>query len=306
MKLSIVSTLYFSEKYIVEFYERISVIANKYTDDFEIIFVNDGSNDSSNEIVVGLHRKDSRVKLVELSRNFGHHKAIMTGLRKATGERVFLIDVDLEEEPELLHDFWDVMDQEKDVDVVYGVQECRKGRLNERLTGRLFYKIFNWLSDTPIPENYLTVRLMTNSYVSELTSYGETQFNFSILTELTGFKQMAVSVKKNSTSETTYTLSKKIVLLVDAITSSSSKPLYLVFAFGSVVTALSCSYILKILFDTLILGRALEGWPSLIVSIWFLGGVLSMFLGVVGLYISRIYIETKKRPYIHIKSTIGL
>jgi len=306
MKLSIVTTLYYSAEYIAEFYKRITETAKKITDNYEIIFVNDGSLDNSSSIVIDLNQQDGRVKLVDLSRNFGHHKAIMTGLVKSSGDRVFLIDVDLEEDPELLEHFSEIMNKDNDVEVVYGVQETRKGKFIERITGKVFYKIFNSLSDTPIPRNYMTVRLMTARYVSELISYREAQFNFSILTELTGFNQTAVTVKKHSTSVTTYTPSKKLRMLVDAVTSSSSKPLYMVFYFGSVVTLVSCMYIFKILFDTLFLGSKLEGWPSIIVSIWFFGGVLSMFLGVVGLYISRIYIETKKRPYIHIKNSVGL
>ena len=127
MKLSIVTTLYKSSPYIDEFYVRISKEAQKITNDYEIIFVDDGSPDDSLLKVVALYERDSRVKVVELSRNFGHHKAIMTGLSCAKGDFVFLIDSDLEEAPELLGSFWNELQKEDDLDVVYGVQEKRKG-----------------------------------------------------------------------------------------------------------------------------------------------------------------------------------
>ena len=145
MKLSIVTTLYKSSPYIDEFYARISKEAQKITDDYEIIFVDDGSPDDSLQKAVALYEKDSKVKVIELSRNFGHHKAIMTGLSHAKGEFVFLIDSDLEEEPELLGKFWEELHKEKELDVVFGVQESRKGGWFEKFTGGLFWKLINFM-----------------------------------------------------------------------------------------------------------------------------------------------------------------
>ena len=173
MKLSIVTTLYKSSPYIDEFYARISKEAQKITDDYEIIFVDDGSPDDSLQKAVALYEKDSKVKVIELSRNFGHHKAIMTGLSHAKGEFVFLIDSDLEEEPELLGKFWEELHKEKELDVVFGVQESRKGGWFEKWSGEMFYKVFNYFSGVKIPKNFLTVRLMKQNYVKNLTSFQE-------------------------------------------------------------------------------------------------------------------------------------
>jgi len=306
MKLSIVTTMYRSAPYIEEFYRRIVLVAEEITDDFEVIMVNDGSPDNSLEIAVSLHNKDSRLKVVDLSRNFGHHKAIMVGLRIAKGDLVFLIDVDLEEEPELLKEFYNQFTAQRELDVLYGVQARRKGGVFEVFSGWLFYKIVNWLCDTPIPKNFLTIRLMTSRYVQELIKYTETQFNFSTLTVLTGFTQKEIKIVKKSTSQSTYTFTKKLVLLLDIITSSSAKPLYIVFYVGMAITFLSFLYIINIIYNVLVLGHGVQGWPSLIVSIWFLGGLICMFIGIVGLYISRIYIETKRRPDSHIRSVWGI
>ena len=145
MKLSIVTTLYYSAPYLQEFYARIKQAAETITDDYEIILVNDGSPDQSLETAVFLYNHDPHVKVIDLSRNFGHHKAAMTGLAHAVGELVFQIDVDLEEEPELLTKFYEIFEA-SDADAVYGVQDKRKGGLVERATGWLFYTVFNLLS----------------------------------------------------------------------------------------------------------------------------------------------------------------
>src|SRR5256885_14440017 len=149
MKLSIVTTLYYSAPYLDEFYDRACAAAEKFTRDFEIILVNDGSPDNSLEVALSIYQKDHRVKVIDLSRNFGHHKAMMTGLAHASGELVFLIDCDLEEEPELLERFHRELIA-SGADVVYGVQQKRKGDLFERVSGTLFFKLFNALSSQSI------------------------------------------------------------------------------------------------------------------------------------------------------------
>ncbi|MCH7501573.1 MAG: glycosyltransferase family 2 protein, partial [Nitrospinae bacterium] len=153
MRLSIVSTLYNSAPHLLEFYERLTQCAQGITHDYEMILVNDGSPDASLDLALQLYEKDQRIRVIDLSRNFGHHKAKMTGLQHARGEYVFLIDSDLEEPPETLKRFWDEMQKARDLDVVFGVQEKRKGGLFERVSGAVFYKIINWFGDVKIPEN---------------------------------------------------------------------------------------------------------------------------------------------------------
>src|SRR3954462_9074944 len=152
MKLSIVSTLYRSSATIDEFYRRAIAAAEGLSKNFELVLVNDGSPDDSRERALALHAADPRVVIVDLSRNYGHHKAMMTGLTHARGDLVFLIDSDLEEEPELLPVFADAL-RAADADVVYGVQHRRRGHLVERVSGWLFFGIFNALSETSIPAN---------------------------------------------------------------------------------------------------------------------------------------------------------
>jgi putative glycosyltransferase len=300
MDLSIVTTLYCSAPHLEELYARLCATAERVTANFEIVLVNDSSPDNSLEIALSLYRKDKRVRVIDLSRNFGHHKAIMTGLAHAGGDLVFLVDSDLEEEPELLEMFY-LRLRETNADVVFGVQQKRKGGLFERTSGSLFYKIFNVLSTYPIPENAITARLMTRKYVSVLVEYREREMMISGLWTLTGFKQVPQPVKKLQRSPTTYSLRRKVAHLVNAITSFSSKPLEMIFYLGCVISFLSAVAAVDLIVRKLFFGALLQGWPSLIVSIWLLGGLTIFSLGVIGIYLSKIFIEVKQRPYTSIR-----
>lgn len=305
MMLSIVTTLYNSAPYIEEFYDRVSAAASQITHDFEVVFVNDGSPDNSLEVALELYRKYPRIVIVDLSRNFGHHKAMMTGLIHARGDLVFLLDSDLEEEPELLHKFYDEM-QRTGADVVFGVQEQRKGKLFERVSGSLYFKVFNLFSTHPIPTNHITARLMTRGYVSALIGHQEREFVMSGLWALTGFQQVPLTVRKHQKPTSTYGLGRKISHLVNAITSFSNKPLVLIFYLGCVIVLISSIAAIDLIVRKLLFGTLLEGWASLIVSIWLLGGLTIFCLGVIGIYLAKVFIEVKQRPYTIVKQTYGI
>lgn len=305
MMLSIVTTLYNSAPYLEEFHDRVCKAASQITHDYEIIFVNDGSPDNSLEVVLELHRKYPRVGIVDLSRNFGHHKAMMTGLIHARGDLVFLLDSDLEEEPELLHKFYDEMNR-TGADVVFGVQEQRKGKMFERVSGSLYFKVFNMFSTHPIPMNHITARLMTRAYVSALIGHQEREFVMSGLWALTGFEQAPLTVRKHHKPTSTYGFGRKISHLVNAITSFSNKPLVLIFYLGCFIVFVSLIAAIDLILRKIIYGTLLEGWASLIVSIWLLGGLTIFCLGVIGIYLSKVFIEVKQRPYTIVKQTYGL
>lgn len=303
--LSIVTTLYNSATYLEEFHDRVCKAAGRITSDFEIILVNDGSPDNSLAVALDLYRKDPRVGIVDLSRNFGHHKAMMTGLIHARGDLVFLLDSDLEEEPELLLKFYDEM-QHTGADVVFGVQEQRKGKLFERVSGSLYFKVFNLFSTQRIPSNHITARLMTRRYVAALAGHQEREFVMSGLWALTGFQQQPLKVRKHSKKTSTYGLGRKISHLVNAITSFSNKPLVLIFYLGCVIVLVSSIAAIDLIVRKLLFGTLLEGWASLIVSIWLLGGLTIFCLGVIGIYLAKVFIEVKQRPYTIVKQTYGL
>jgi len=301
MKLSIVATLYQSAPYINEFHERATATARQLVgDDYEIVLVNDGSPDNSLDLAIKLTEQDSHVVVVDLSRNFGHHKAMMTGLARAKGELVFLIDSDLEEEPECLLSFYDQIKRER-CDVVYGVQEHRKGNWFERWSGQWFYGFFKTLTGLTLPENVVTARLMVRRYVDALLCHQEREVFMAGLWHTTGFDQRPQLIKKHHTSETSYTLRRKISLLVNSVTSFSSAPLVGIFYLGVAISLFALAYIAYLVTHWLFLAKPMSGWTSVMASIWLIGGMVISFIGVVGIYLSKIFSETKQRPYTIVK-----
>jgi putative glycosyltransferase len=305
VKLSVVATLYQSAPYIEEFHRRVSAAALEVAgDDYEIVFVNDGSPDNSLETAVQLGKMDAHVVVVDLSRNFGHHKAMMTGMEHAKGECIFLIDSDLEEEPEYLPLFAERMSQIS-CDVVYGVQEKRKGGVIERWTGQWYYRFFKLLTGMALPENVLTARLMTRRYVDALLQHREREIFLGGIWHITGFLQVPYVAKKHSTSETTYTFKRKMSLLVNSVTSFSNAPLVGIFYFGLFLSAIAIAYIFYLVIHWIFLSRPLSGWTSVMASIWLLGGLVISFIGVIGIYLSKIFSETKQRPYTIVRQIYG-
>lgn len=297
MKLSIVTTLYQSAPYISEFHERASSAAKQMVgDDYEIILVNDGSPDNSLDLAISLTEQDTHVVVVDLSRNFGHHKAMMTGLAYAKGDQIFLIDSDLEEEPEWLLKFNEQIVRER-CDVVYGAQEKRKGGVFERSTGAVFYKLFRKLTGVNQPNNIVTARLMTKRYVQALIGHQERELNIGGLWIITGFKQTTQLVHKHSTSPTTYTVSGKFGHLVNAVTSFSSLPLVYTFYSGLFISISALFFMAYLFFRYFFILSPPSGYTSLIASIWFFSGLIIFFLGMQGIYISKIFSEVKQRPY---------
>lgn len=301
MKLSIVTTLFSSENYIQEFYERASSVANKIVgDDYEIIFVDDGSPDDSLKIVCNILKKDSHLKVIELSKNFGHHKAMMTGLKNTSGDKIFLLDSDLEESPEYLQDFFDEMIG-TGADVIFGVQDTRKGKKFERFTGEIFWQFIKSITGLPFQKNLSTIRLMTRDYVDALTKHNESEIFIAGLWLITGFKQNSILISKSSKNNTSYSLRAKLSLLVNSITSFSNKPLVAIFYAGFFISISSLCYIFFLTYSKFYLMQPLAGWTSVMASVWFLGGLIISFLGIIGIYLSKMFIETKNRPYTIIK-----
>src|SRR5438105_13466193 len=304
MDLSIVTNLYYSAPYLEEFNERASATAQGVATNFEIVLVNDGSPDDSLQIAISLHQKDKRVRVIDLSRNFGHHKAMMTGLAHARGELVFLIDCDLEEEPELVKKFHRELEATQ-AEVVFGVQQKRRGGLFERVSGSIFFKLFNFLSTDPIPPNVITARLMTRKYVRALVQHKERETLIAGLWTLTGFYQVSLPVEKHRKDSSTYDLRRKVSQFVNAVTSFSNKPLVMIFYLGCAILLLSAIAALVLVIRKVFFGALLLGWPSLIISIWLLGGLTIFRLGVIGIYLSKMFIEVKQRPYTIVRQLYG-
>lgn len=297
------TSLYKSEPYIVEFYERIKAVAEHKFLSFQIILVNDGSPDNSIAVASELVNKDPRVEVVDLSRNFGQHNAMMTGLRFAKGEQVFLIDIDLEEPPELLGKFSDELRNNPEVDFVFGVVKRRGKKIFGDMGGRLFYYVFNYLSEYRLPHNIAMARLMRRNCVDALLQYQENQIFIGGLFQHIGFRQKIVEIEKSYKGVTSYNFRRKVNLMLDAVTSFSEKPLRIIFFVGALIWSVSAVYLFIVLLQKIFTNLQL-GWASLFASIWFLGGIILMALGIIGVYLSKMFLEIKRRPVTLVKSHI--
>lgn len=293
--LSIVTTIYCSERTIEEFVERALAAGTKVAADVDLVIVDDGSPDGAAEVVRGIVDRNPQVRLVQLSRNFGHHRALLAGLQYASGERVFLIDSDLEEAPELLIEMARAIEANP-VDCLYGVQEGgRKGGLVERLAGRGFYWIFGALSEVKMPENVSTVRLMSRRYVRSLLQFRDKNPVFVPLSVLAGYPQAAFPFAKQSTSESTYSLRRRISLMVLAITTFSGRPLQLMFTASLMLAALGFIYGAYVVIRALT-GTVQDGWSSLMAVVVFFFSLNAVFTGLIGLYVKQVLEEVKDRP----------
>lgn len=301
--LSIVTTAYRSQSTIDEFIKRAMAAAEQVSSQIELIVVDDGSPDQSADVVRRIIDRDNRVRLVRFSRNFGHHKALLAGLEHSRGELVFLIDSDLEEAPELLIDMFAAF-KRNPVDCLYGVQKSRKGGYVERVSGRLFYWLYGALSEVEIPENVATVRLMTRRYINSFLLYQDKNPIFVPLSVLTGYPQAAFEFTKQNTSRTTYSLRRRIALMVFALTAFSGKPLQMMFTLSVLLSGIGFVYGLYVI------GMALfrdvqDGWSSLMAVVVFFFSLNALFTGLIGLYVKQVLDEVKQRPRTVVQEVFG-
>lgn len=295
--ISILTSLYYSEPFIEELYTRTCAVLSDITDDYEFVFVDDGSPDNGVAKVKELIERDTRVRCVELSRNFGHHQAVVCGLEYSRGDYVFLFDSDLDEPPELLKTFYDaVMENPEEIDVVYGKRKKRTGSLFYRLSGTLHYKVLNSLSYIHVPENQITARLMSRRYVDALLQFPETNVYLAGIMVLAGFRQVGVPVEKVPKGHSTYTLRRKLGQVINAILTTSNRPLTYIASLGLVIAILALLAASGLAVRLVIQNESVEGWLIVLASLWFLGGLIIFSIGVVGVYVGRTFLQVKNRP----------
>lgn len=300
--LSIVSTLYRSMPTIDEFVERATAAAIELAgDSYEIVLVNDGSPDASLERALELAETYPNLVIADLSRNFGHHVALLEGVRQARGSLVYLIDSDLEEDPEWLVQFHRVL-LEKNADVVYGYQEARKGGLFERISGAIYWSVFRRLSGLDMPANPVTCRLMTRRYVDALLQFGEVEVSIGGIFALTGFEQIAVLVRKGHTSRSTYSLRLKMWHFVNSVSAFSTTPLNAIFLLGLVVSSIGVAILAYLLYIGLFQDQSPAGWASVMASVWLIGGLLISSVGIIAIYLGKVFSEVKGRPRAIVRS----
>ncbi len=304
--LSIVSTMYRSRPFLEQFLALcVEAVHQIGVDDYEIVLVNDGSPDDSLAYARERCRDLDRLVVVDLSRNFGHHPAMQAGLAQARGELIFLIDCDLEVSPLTLADFYASL-RESGSDLVFGYQAARKGGALERVSGGLFWKGFNLLSETTIPENTVTERLMTRRFRDALLQLGDRNLFLGGMMSWTGFQQRGIAVGKTQRQgQSTYTLLKRVQLMSTAISSFSAQPLLWLFNCGLVITLLSFSYGAYLVARKLIFGDALMGYTSVMAFMAFSLGVLTTSVGLVGVYVGKIFSQVQNRPTYLLRAIYG-
>lgn len=294
--ISVVSTMYRSRGFLEAFLDQTLAALRTTGESFEIVLVNDGSPDDSRDYAVSRCADIAELVVVDLSRNFGHHHAMQAGLAHARGERVWLIDCDLEVPPAALL----VMDEKvrsSGADMVYGYQEARKGGWFERWSGALFWRGLNALSDTRVPENVLTERVMTRRFVAALLRLGDRNLFLGGMMSWTGFVQLGVPVaKKQREGQSSYTLLRRLQLMVNAISSFSAKPLTWMFHAGLGITLLSFCYVLYLVMRKLMFGDALLGFTSLAAMVALSLGISTTGLGLLGIYLGKVFTQVQNRP----------
>lgn len=295
--LSIVAPCYNEEDVIDIFLEKIFYILQKLDKSFEIVFVNDGSRDSTLEILKEKAKEFQEIRVINLSRNFGKEAAMTAGIDATKGEVVVPIDVDLQDPPELILDF--VKKYEEGFDVVIGKRTDRTtDSAAKRVSAELFYKMHNKISDIEIPHNVGDYRLMSRRVVEELKKLPETQRFMKGIFAWLGFKTATIEYKRESRAagETSFNGWKLWNFALDGITSFSTAPLRVWLYVGIILAFISFLYGSWIVLKTLIFGVDSPGYASMITVVLFLGGIQLMGIGILGEYIGRIYLESKNRP----------
>lgn len=301
-QISLVSTMYRSRPFLESFLTAcLEAVRQLPLDDFEIVLVNDGSPDDSLAYALQRQQDIPQLVVIDLSRNFGHHHAMHAGLQHARGNLVFLIDCDLEVSPMTLPTFYGKL-CETGCDMVFGYQETRKGGWFEKISGGLFWKGFNLLSETKIPESVVTERIMTRRFVDALLQMGDRNLFLGGMMSWTGFQQVGLVVgKEQRHGQSTYTLIKRIDLMVNAVSSFSSQPLVWLFNAGAAITATSFAYVVYLVARKLLFGDAVLGFTSVMAFVAVSLGILTTAIGIVGIYLGKVFNQVQNRPTYIIK-----
>jgi dolichol-phosphate mannosyltransferase len=306
--LSVVTPVYQEEEGIREFHRRLTsaLVALPPGIGYEVVYVNDGSTDRSLELLRGIATTDERVRVVSLSRNFGHQRAITAGVDHATGDAVVVIDSDLQDPPEVILEM--VERWRKGFKVVYGVRTSRAGETRFKLwTSKLFYGIVDRMSEVSLPRQAGDFRLLDRAVVDVLVDMPERNRYVRGMVAWVGFAQCGVEYERDAryAGQTNYTLVKMVHLAFDGITSFSDRPLRFAAKCGALVTALSFAFALWVVGASIVdPSGGSRGWPSLMAAVLFLGGIQLLSIGVLGEYVGRTYRETKGRPHYVVEETI--
>ncbi|MDZ5610014.1 glycosyltransferase family 2 protein [Bacillus pseudomycoides] len=297
-KITILVPAYNEQEVLDQLYNRLNKVMNSISNyEFEILFVNDGSRDNTVQIIKSLRAFDERISYVDLSRNFGKETAMIAGLDYAQGDAVIILDADLQDPPELIPEmikYW-----EEGYDDVFARRRSRSGETwFKKWTANTFYKILQKTTKIQIQKNTGDFRLLDRRCVEALKQLRETQRYTKGMFSWIGYQKKEILFDRDprAAGETKWNYLKLIDLAIEGITSFTTAPLRLSAFFGCVISVFAFIYMIWIITKTLVFGESVQGYPSLMTAILFLGGIQLISLGIIGEYLGRIFNETKKRP----------
>jgi len=306
IQYSIIVPLYNEELVVDETYKRLKSVMDTTNEEYEIIFVNDGSRDKTVEITKEICKKDSNIKLLNFSRNFGHQVAITAGMDHSVGNAVIVIDADLQDPPEVMLKM--IEKWKNGYEVVYGQRVKRNGEtFFKKMSAKIFYRTLNSMTDVNIPVDTGDFRLIDRKVCEALKSIPEKNRYVRGLVSWTGFKQTGVEFEREEryAGETKYPLKKMIKFAMDAITSFSYKPLKIATFTGTVISVVSFFYLILVIFEKIFTDLTVPGWSSIIAISLLFNGLMFIMIGIIGEYVGRIYDEVKGRPLYIIGDKLG-
>lgn len=294
---SFIIPVYNEETGLLELFSRMESTLEKLDGNAEILFIDDGSKDQSYEILSAQNKKDSRFKVIKFSRNFGHQNAVTAGMDLSKGRAVIIMDADLQDPPEVVFDL--IANWKAGFDVVHAVRQSRAGESwFKLLTANVFYRFLEKITETKIVRNAGDFRLMDRKVVDAFCRLREQHRFIRGLSCWVGFKQSCVLYERQAryAGETKYPLKRMIKLAVNAITSFSDWPLQLAFKIGILVSCLSFITAISLIVLSFSKVMLVPGWASIMVFMGFLNGMMMMMMGLIGIYVGRIFEQIKSRP----------
>lgn len=303
--LSIVIPVYNEEENLPELQRRLTAVLPGLVEDYEILYVDDGSRDRSASIIREFHDGDARVKLVRLSRNFGHQAALNAGLDQADGDAVVLMDADLQDPPEVIEEL--VSRWRSGADVVHAVRERRAGNPIKRASYKAFYRIYRRLADIDVPIDSGDFCLLDSRVVAAIRELPEVERFLRGLRAWVGYNQEFVPYDRPDryAGEPKYSWSGLVRLALDGLFSFSAVPLRLASFLGFFTAAAGVVYVMAAVGARLFTGDVPQGWTSIIAIVLVVGGVQLIMIGILGEYIARIYAEAKRRPTYLVRERLG-
>jgi len=305
--ISIIVPVHNEQASIPQLHQSLSALIDANPNyDWEVLMVNDGSTDNSLLMMRQLNQADKRYRYIDLSRNFGKEIAMLAGLDYAKGDAVVIIDADLQDPPELIPEMLKAW--EDGFDDIYA-RRLKRGQESwiRKTLSKSYYKLLSKLSQTPVLQDVGDFRLLDRSCVDALCSMRETQRYNKGLYSWIGFNKKEIVFDRHDrvAGKSNWSLSKLFGLAIEGITSSSTRPLKLASLLGFVISFLTLIYIVWIVIKTLFFGEPVQGFPTLMITILFLGGVQLLTIGIIGEYIGRIFNETKNRPPYIVRESDG-